>query len=778
MTAKTVLETLAEAVRASVAYNPGVQARPGAILWPDASGQWQSAVPMLLAHLPELVSLGEYNPISRTGPAIWLKCAIARVVPDSTVPVERTPVVYLPGVGRPSLRAIESCPRNLQPLAELQYRGVFWSQANAKDWTVNAFLCSSHGGLGLNIAQDPTTQEALLRAFNAGELLACKVDDLRGRLLDAEFFDSLIAQDQKRDLLVWMNDSPGAKQSWAKGRWDVFAKRCRQDYGFHPVQDGELTAAEKLAGQSDPWAAVWELYSDSHSRYPNILPLLQRVHPGTLLDNPEGYPSENDKAEAQLREALLALASLPAADARAKVLKLEAENGGRREWLWARMGRAPLAVALQHLAKVATLANQPLGGASIEDMTDRYRTSGWGVDMAALDALAAATKKADANAVEAALRACYVPWLEQTALRFQELVRHAGGLSGPSVREPAADEYVASQCVMFVDGLRYDVAQRLAQRLNELGMRVTTGSAWTTIPSVTASGKSWVTPVASFLRGVADDTEFEPRIKVDGRAGSTANLRKVMSDAGWQVLDRHTAGDPSGKAWTECGDLDHYGHEHGLQLARELDHQFSAIAERVQELLAAGWRKVRIVTDHGWLLVPGGMPKAELAKSATETRWGRCAILKQQAASAALSLPWDWCAEVRVALAPGISSFVAGNVYDHGGLSLQESLVPIIDIVPDFALAPPLSVQIRSITWQGLRCRIEAETAVAGLCVDLRTKPGVAESSVLGQSKALDRGKASFVVENDDLEGTVAVVVVLDDHGRVMQKQTTTIGGE
>jgi hypothetical protein len=56
-------------------------------------------------------------------------------------------------------------------LAELQYRGVFWSQTNGKDWTVKAFLTARQGGLALNVAQDQPTQQALRRTLAAGELL-------------------------------------------------------------------------------------------------------------------------------------------------------------------------------------------------------------------------------------------------------------------------------------------------------------------------------------------------------------------------------------------------------------------------------------------------------------------------------------------------------------------------------------------------------------------------------------------------------------------------------
>ena len=118
-----------------------------AVLWPDKERQWLAALPALKTLMPGLCELGEYDPGQRRGPAVWLKCVIAGSLPE--LQLEGIPVVYLPGISRAELRAIESCPRDLQPLAELQYRGVFWSQANAKDWTPSAFLSSKNGGLGM-----------------------------------------------------------------------------------------------------------------------------------------------------------------------------------------------------------------------------------------------------------------------------------------------------------------------------------------------------------------------------------------------------------------------------------------------------------------------------------------------------------------------------------------------------------------------------------------------------------------------------------------------------
>ena len=74
------------------------------------------------------------------------------------------PIIYLPGVGRATLRATDECPPELRPLAELQYRGVFWSQANGKDWTVAAFLQTEKGGLNSGSPGTPRP-DAIRRAM-------------------------------------------------------------------------------------------------------------------------------------------------------------------------------------------------------------------------------------------------------------------------------------------------------------------------------------------------------------------------------------------------------------------------------------------------------------------------------------------------------------------------------------------------------------------------------------------------------------------------------------
>lgn len=765
--------TLVLALQGAAKGNSHTAAPTAAVLWPDKERQWELAIGLFRQAMPNLLTLGTYDLESRTGPAIWLKCAMAGLVPE--VPLNGVPVLYLPGVSRAELRAIESCPRDLQPLAELQYRGVFWSQVNGKDWTLSAFLASKNGGLGLDVAQDKATQEALSQALQAGVLLDCSLDDLKGRVINAEWLLSLLAPNPTRDLLQWMNDPQAARQQWGDVLWEVFSKRCKADYGFDPVADGVLAAAERLAKGDGKWGAVAVLYRDSFASFPQVFALLSKLQPPQLGLFPDqdllsGYPQANEQGEAALRYALSACASMDAPRARAAVLAAEQEHGQRRAWLWARMGQSPLAVALVHLAELAQHSAALPIGATPTELSSSYQQTGWQVDHAALHALACVHAKVDLDAVSSALRAMYLPWLEETASRLQQAVKAAGGL--PVV---PAETLAAGTCMVFVDGLRYDVAVLLQKRLAAVG-DVSLSARWTSLPSVTASGKAWCSPVAAHIAGTADDLEFEPRVLTDGKPLSAYNFRKLLSEHGVQPLDKHETGDPQGQAWTEAGDLDHYGHEHGVRLARDLDTQLNQVVERVEELLDAGWKRIRIVTDHGWLLMPGGLPKTELPKHQAETRWGRCAVLKETAHGTSLTFGWDWCKDVQVAYAPGVSNFVAGAEYAHGGISLQECLVPVLDLDRVSSSAPAASVTIQSVIWKGLRCTVVVEGAAPGQRVDIRTKAALASSSLAASVKPLEGGKASLAVADDEQMGSAAVVVVLGADGEVLQKQATTIG--
>lgn len=770
-----LIDLLAAEIRGSAAYNSNVQVAPSVILWTDKLRQWEPALSLLQAALPELIVLGDYAPEKKTGPAIWIKCVVENALPEIEQPSDRTPILYLPGVERRDLRAISACPDALKPFAELQYRGCWWIYNNSgRDWAVNAFLVSGNGGVGLDVAKDEKTQQAMLRVLN--EILESERDELSNRRLEAADFNKLVSSDPVRDLLSWMNDSKSCRERWDASRWLALTGICETEYHFSPEQDGELTAAELLCQGQGIWDSVWQRYTESCQHYPFLPTLLLKVQPD-LASSGESYPAINASEEQYLEKALLQLLEQGAAQARQSLQTLEQQHAKRRNWIWSELGLAPLAGVLEHLSQVAEKTAKVFAGADAGEMAAQYREHYWQADDQVLQALAFPLPVSQQAVVQQILALVYTPWLDEVTRNFQGLVKLKGYPGSNEVNEATAEYAVKGELVFFVDGLRYDIAQRLNQALQRLG-EVRLSANWAALPSVTATAKAAVTPVHNRLTGRTSDRDFEPSLLDDDKDFSAYYLKKFLQEKGWQYLEEGDSGDPTSNAWVQSGDIDKEGHVKGLKLAARIDTLLAEVGERVEELLAAGWRKIRIVTDHGWMLTPAPMAKVELAKHLTETRWGRCAVIKDSVDSGYQQVGWYWNNAVSIAMAPGVCSFKAGQHYDHGGLSLQECLTPVIEVrstqspITSSATAATLS----DLRWLGLTCKIQAQTASESVLAVLRTHAADAGSEI-SKRKPLKDGKCSLMVD-DQYEHASAVLVLLDEQGNVLAKQATLVGGE
>lgn len=777
-----VLDRLVAAIRSAAVCNRDYQAAPFCILWPDREAKWAAVLPVLMQAMPELLSYGNYAPEKRTGPAIWLRCAIAGTLSDLTLPEGRTPVLYLPGIGRQDLRLVENCPRLLQPLIPLQFLGTFWSQGNARDWTPRAFLQSDKGGLGLDLATDRESLAAMQLALEC--LLEEDLAHLEGRRLDRDYFNTLVAGgDPVRDILRWMNDPDAFRQSRAGNVWQAFAGICASRLSFSPEDDGVLSACALLASHEGSWKDVWDRFCEAPDLYPDIPRKIRTCRPPRLsllrmLPGPltEGWPQWNDGQEDELRTALCALAELAEHEAKARLRTLEAQHGPRRSLVWAKLGEAPLALALEHLAWIAGESRPGLNAGSLSDITQQYEEQGWQMDDHALKALAAVTASQDYEAVKAALSAVYKPWLEEAARYLQRVCAHEGYPAG-SCQDMPRPSFAPGVCLLFVDGLRYDLARRLAADLEADGCTVAHTSVWTTLPSVTASGKPMVTPVPELFYGQTVSADFAPVLSETGHALSGRQaLARVLEDAGWSVLEGTECGDGQGRAWCEAGNIDHDGHDRGARLARQIAGLVNEVKERIEDLLDAGWKRIQVVTDHGWLLLPDGLPRSDLPAVLTENRWGRCAVLKDGAVCQERTFPWFWNPEQSVVLADGISCFKKGLEYAHGGLSFQECLTLQLAVSRTGGQESE-PVQITDISWHGLRCRVAADGPCAGLMLDLRSSPADPASSLaMGAKPVREDGKASVVVEDDQREGQEAWLVLVTASGQPVAQEKVCIG--
>ena len=581
-----VLNKLIQSIRSAATHNPDVQVAPACILWPDGDRQWETVIPRLQVDMPELLQLGDFAPDKRIGPAIWLRCVIARADEGMPIPKDLTPIIYLPGVSRQDLRAIESCPEALKPLAELQYRGVIWSQVNAKDWTILAYLKSNQGGLGLDVAQDADSKNAM--QLSLFRVLDEELQMLIGRHLDKDYFNTLLSGgDPIRDLLQWLDQGDGFKAGRDENTWRGFVEVCKSTLGIDPEKDGPLKAASLLAQHKGPWNSV-------------------------------------------------------------------------------------------------------------------------------------------------------------------------------------------------------DLANRMETRLKYQGFSVESVPRWAALPSVTATAKTAVMPMQHLIRGQEVNADFEPSVASTGQSLKGGyHFKKLLTDNGWQILERSAIGDPTGLAWTEIGDFDREGHARGASLGRYVEAILADTCERISQLFVAGWKTVKIVTDHGCLLMPGGLPKTELPTALSDNTWGRCAAIKPGAVCNENLYQWYWNIDLSFALPPGCSSYKPGKEYTHGGLSLQECLVTTMTVVQSGAIKKSSSIEIHDAHWIGMRCKVAIESGEAGeageagLLLDLRTHAGDASTSkATSVRKFKEDGTGSVVVSDDSLVGHSVVIVVLDKDGKLVAERNTTIGSE
>jgi hypothetical protein len=765
---ETLLDRLLVALDNAASSDGNIFAPPVALFWPDKTRQWEGAIERLRERR-RVLTLGPHRPGGGSGPALWLRCVVA-----GTVEFDRADgltFVYLPGVSRDDLRSVAADDQQLAPLLFLQHRSQWFTQNSGKDWTVRALLTNKERGLGLSVAGDESTAYALVAGLD--HLVREPMSRLEGRHIDAAFLNGLLNPDPVRLVLRWIDDPSTVQPALAGAEWDAFVAQCKADYGFNPAEAGVIEAARRLGEAEGAWQQAWLRFREAPAEYPGMPSRLLEAQPAQfILPNPGAWPGPAVDAEESLGAALTALEHLPASKARETVLKLEEEHKERRSYVWADLGWTPLALAVEHLAEVArnTLSPSPTG--SVAQISEWYATSGWKVDRSVLRALDEVDRQADLSAVSATLTAIYRPWLDHAARALQDAVGPAAN-SGTYVAS-ATPTPKAGEVLAFVDGLRLDVAHVLGERLEGAGASVSMAVGLAALPTVTETAKPVLVPIDQALLGPGDG--LEACRASSGASAGVQVLRALLDEAGVKVLGPQETGNPSGRAWTETGEVDHKGHDLGVRLAHEIDGEVSRIARRIRDLLDAGWSTVTVVSDHGWVLLPSGLPKNEgLPVAATVSKKGRCARVKDGASVDVPTVPWYWDKDVRIAVAQGISCFEANQIYEHGGVSPQECVVPRLTVTAA-ASAPASKAEITSIKWRGLTLVVEFIDLPDGAKVDLRRHAGDAGSSIADLARVTGgAGKVILLVEDEDLEGEPAQLVVVAADGTVLLQRETTV---
>jgi hypothetical protein len=265
-------------------------------------------------------------------------------------------------------------------------------------------------------------------------------------------------------------------------------------------------------------------------------------------------------------------------------------------------------------------------------------------------------------------------------------------------------------------------------------------------------------------------------VKTD-KTANVQNLRSEIEGRGYQILGKDKMDWPQtqpARGWEEFGEIDSLGHKLGVRMARQIPEELDRLAERIISLLDAGWSAVRLVTDHGWLLLPGGFPKVDLPKHLTASRWSRCAVIAGGSAPDVVRVPWHWNPSQSFATAPGVACFNKSEEYTHGGLSVQECLIP--DILIERGGEVTVSASITSVTWRGMRCFVEATTRGVGVTADLRLDRPSGTSAAAAAKPIEKDGAVSLVLADDEHETAQLVLVLLDDTGKVLAQIPTRVG--
>lgn len=774
-----VLAVVAHALREAARYNADTSASPIAVFWPDPDRRWEPVIGLLQEAVPILV-LGEYDTEKAQGPAIWIRAVLAS--PDSVeLPShlaerdDRNPwVIYLPGHGRSALSDVTSLEPSVSPLAEVALRSNWWPSAHSHaPWTPHSFL-GSKDGADLDVASDIKTRAALESVLD--RLLIEDVGELRrlGRL-DASRLHSLVMTDSVRTLLEWIDEPEATQEALRGARWDAFLEACRSNYGFDPAKAGQLGAAGRLGAREGAWGDVWARFADSPRRYPNVPGALDMARPdgdlfGGTDPHPDSWPSWNAEQEVVLRRALADLEGQnDLGQVRVAVRELAATHLRREESVWGELGQAPLARAAGYIAELAERTTTPAPAGDLKAQVAWHADEGHKVDDLALRAISAATTASDRDAVCRALKGIYDPWVEAAAHTFQSAA--VTGYKGE-----AGLDVPAGTCVVFVDALRFDLGRRLAKRL--ASFEVSVSSRLAAFPTVTPTGQPAVAPIRSGLHaGQAFDAA-----DAKGRPMKGQVFRSALANAGVQYLDWKSGeiGDVNNIGWAQTNTIDALGHDHGHALADMLDRQLDLVAERIQGLLAAGWRRVVVVTDHGFLMPAAPALKVELPLALTEgdaARKPRVARLKVGAARPDFPIvDWTWGVSIEMVSAPGAAAFEAGTIYEHGGLSHQECVTPVIEIAASVGDSGP--ARIAGIRWTGQRCRIDFEPAEADVAAEVRLAAAEAASAVGGPRSPSEPGEIKVLVDEEAAaEGTAAFVVLLSADGVVVAQRPTTVGG-
>ncbi len=553
----------------------------------------------------------------------------------------------------------------------------------------------------------PAAAEAALIGNLEEQLLLALADppgaaaDLTERGLLGEF------DGQVRSELGWETSLAPAPETWAR-ELATCAALCEAFEACGRPGDFPYLARLPDADRREHWLAFFRRWMGSRDHEPSFrrwMAEVEQVHdlrgwPGRRRGRPHAL---RGLAEERWRDFCEALGD--AAGSRADLRELlERESGTIGEeaaGYWAIAGDVQgwrLVSELHELVEGCRRALERLPAlTSAAALVEAYADEWYAIDLGYWQLLAGVREADEAERLLAAAGLAYSQYLEETARRFHELV-HAGGEWPPAgsrgVRSLAATLFAgakARSAVIIVDALRFDLARRLADGVEGAKVESFAGH----LPSVTAVGMAGLLPLDDVEASLGDGGRLRLH---SAEAGGDLAQRQVR----WRylqqrfgaatlgdgerpadlaaVLDAEEPPDPLPELLVVM-DQEIDGTSHATR--GEAPHHFDLLLGKLRRAVAKlqqawGYGEVHVVTDHGFVLAGPRVdpPTGGIDKRGVEALEARYAFPKEGAVMEGTLLPFPLDPRRRVLLAPGLRSFRAPGRFFHGGLTLQEVVIP------------------------------------------------------------------------------------------------------
>ncbi len=374
---------------------------------------------------------------------------------------------------------------------------------------------------------------------------------------------------------------------------------------------------------------------------------------------------------------------------------------------------------LERLSRAArqVLSAEPVHEwSSIQSALDWYIGDGWRLDQAGEVILRPPRTSVPVLApVLDAIRDAFRARWEKTLIEWSTLWTAAGC---PELPLPRAGTWLADEladarplAIIVVDALRYDAAVTLAERINakEGAERAAVAAAAAPVPSITPLGMGLAMPVREQDLVATFDGRWHLTHQPTGLDLAVAENRRT-----WWKQEGHltaegittvsgvlTGGAPSPapkRARLLLTDdlIDKLGHDDQLELVGT-ELAVDRYAQAVSLLSEAGWRRIVIVTDHGFIHWTGKDDQSLVAPHPGAAYKSRRALAWPAGTELPLPSVLAPGGEWRVVAARGAASWSAygGLGYFHGGASLQERVIPCVRVAWPTE-AQPVDVAVRA----------------------------------------------------------------------------------